>query len=187
VVHNLVMTVPALRGALAIAVVRALRLRDLLDNIRATEPNGESNVPQGPDARLRVRVEDQTPRADRRWVHLAVVESAATAVSATIAHRAGTTETSDLIVTSDGLDPLRRVAQEHVRVHAVRAQRLAVMIAVRTTETRDPAGVRREAILVGRVPTAAFAPSGLSAAGGARWPRARVEIQVRVLVAHREN
>jgi hypothetical protein len=61
------------------------------------------------------------------------------------------------------------------------------MIAARITEMRDPADVRREAILVGHVPTAALALSGLSAAGAARWPRARVEIQAHVPVAHRVN
>jgi hypothetical protein len=112
VVHNLVVTVLALRGALVTAVVLVLPRRDPSDNIPATALNVESNVPQGPDVRRRVRVEDQAPRTDRRWEHLADVANAVTAVSATSALRAGMTVTSDSIVTSDGPAPLRRVDRE---------------------------------------------------------------------------
>lgn len=112
VVYNLVVTALALRGALATAVVPVLLRRDPLDSIPATAPNAESNVPQGPDVRRRVRVEDQTPRAVRRWVLPADQASAATAGSATIGLRAGMTVTSDLNVTSDAPATRRRVARE---------------------------------------------------------------------------
>jgi hypothetical protein len=186
-VHNLVMTELALRGVRATAVVPVLLRRDPLDSIPVTAPNAESSVPQGPDVPRRVRVEDQTPRAVRRWVLPADEAIAATAVTATIGLRAGMNVTSDLKVTTDAPDLRRRVARQYVRVDAPRAQNLAVTITARTTETRDPPGARREVIPVDRVPTAALAPSDLSAAGADRWRRARVVIQARVPVAHRAS